>query len=328
MSSVNRFKEARDRGGAYLLAQQRADGAFPASGPNIADYYKAVTAFQVCGHNDAANRLCNWIGRHGLTVDGDFGPPSDGVPDYVHAYMNAWVVCGAHRLGQFDLSRRGMAYIMEYRDSQSGGFYSSSTERAANTNQDLMVTSMCGLAALYTGNTDVASAVGGWLRGLMDAQPDFPHALYTVHTRDGGLCTRPDPDAPNRYVVYSDVDRDQDFFNPGIAGGFLCRLYQASGEEEWLSLAREYMRFAEVSSDFLFRIVRAGKVGWAASLLYTLTGEAKYRDMAVRIGNNLLDLQSEAGYWSGVGQTTASNDSTAERVVWMDEIYQAVGGGL
>ena len=48
MNSVNRFKEGRDRGGAYLLAQQHLDGAFPASGPNIADYCKTVTAFQAC----------------------------------------------------------------------------------------------------------------------------------------------------------------------------------------------------------------------------------------------------------------------------------------
>ena len=115
------------------------------------------------------------------------------------------------------------------------------------------------------------------------------------------------------------------FFNPGIAAGFLCRLYQASGETRWLDLAREYMRFAEVASDFLFHIVRAGKVGWSAALLYTLSRGNKSRDMAVRIGHNLLDLQAEEGYWSGVGATEPSLDSTAERVVWMDEIQQAVG---
>ena len=39
---------------------------------------------------------------------------------------------------------------------------------------------------------------------------------------------------------------------------------------------------------------------------------------------NLLDLQSAEGYWSLVGQTTPDLDSTAERVVWIDEIHRAV----
>ena len=62
------------------------------------------------------------------------------------------------------------------------------------------------------------------------------------------------------------------------------------------------MRFAEGAGDELFRLIRAGKVGWAASLLFRITGEQKYRAMALRIGDNLIRLQSSQGYWSGVGQ--------------------------
>ena len=326
MSKFNHFREARNRGGQYLLDQLGADGAFPASAPDVCEYYKVITAFQVIGRDDAAGMICDWIRQQGMTPDGHFGPRPDGVPEHVHAYLNAWIVCGAHRLGQFDLSLPGMKLLLDCWDSESGGFYASLTQRDAETNQELMGTCMCGLAALYTGMTDVACGVGGWLRTVMAAQPDFPRALYTVYTRSGGLCTEPPGEGGHRYVVYSDAERDQDFFNPGIAGGFLCRLYQATGEPEWLALAQQYMRFAEVASDYLFHIVRAGKVGWATSLLCTLTQEQKYRDMAVRVGNNLVQLQSAEGFWSGVGETTPSNDSTAERVVWMDEIYQAVNG--
>lgn len=52
----------------------------------------------------------------------------------------------------------------------------------------------------------------------------------------------------------------------------------------------------------------------------------KYRAMALRIGDNLIRLQCRQGYWSGVGQQTPNFDSTAERVVWMDEIAQVSGG--
>ena len=127
-------------------------------------------------------------------------------------------------------------------------------------------------------------------------------------------------------MVVADSRIDQAFFNPGIAAAFLCRLFQVTQERKWLDLAIEYMRFAEGASDELFRLIRAGKVGWAASLLFRITGEQKYRAMALRIGDNLVRLQSPQGYWSGVGQQTPNFDSTAERVVWMDEIAQ-IGGG-
>lgn len=321
------FRESRDKGAAYLLARQGADGAFPAEQPSVDGYYKTLSALQVCGRNDAANRLCDWIRANGMTPEGDFGPRPDGIPGSAYVYLNAWVIIGAHRLGQFDLSNRGMEYVLGFRDTESGGFYSHATERNAETPQDVMMTSMCGLAALYTGHHEAARGVGNWLRTVRDAQPDFPRKLYTVYNRAQGLLTDPPPEEIDRYLLIRDATYDQHIFNPGIAAAFLCRLYQAGGEREWLELAKDYLRVAEDASDFLYRIVRAGKVGWASSLLYRVTGETKYLEMAGRVGKNLIDLQSAHGFWSGVGQTTPSDDSTAERVVWMDEINQAVSSG-
>ena len=322
MSTAENFKKARDKGCAFLLKQQRGDGAFPADEPEVAGYYKTLTAFQVCGENDAANRLLHWIRTVGMTEEGDFGPRSELASGPFYAYFNAWVAMGAQRLGQLDIARAGARFLLGFHDEQTGGFYSDREQRDAETKQDLMVVSMCGLACLYTGQTAIAQTTGAWLKTLMELQPEFPQRLYTVYSRHHGLHTVPEPGQELRYVVVADATEDQTFFNAGIAAAFLCRLFQATGEKEWLELAKTYMRFAEVASDALFRMLRAGKVGWAASLLFNLTREEKYREMATRIGNNLVALQDSEGWWPGVGQTAPSNDSTAERVIWMDEISQ------
>ena len=320
------FKQARDRGCAFLLGHQGLQGEFPGGGPALDDYTKVLTAFQVCGHNDAANRLCQWIRTRGTTPEGDFGPKKEAASGYACAYFNAWVILGAQRLGQLDLAARGIRFLLEFQDRETGGFYSDPSQRGAGIRQDLMVVSLCGLACLVMGKIEEACRAAGWLRNLMEAQPEFPQRLYTVYSRQNGLHTVFDPGEALRHVVVADSRTDQAFFNPGIAAGFLCRLFQATGEKEWLALAVEYMRFAESASDELFRLIRAGKVAWAASLLFRITGEEKYRAMAVRIGHNLIRLQSKHGYWSGVGQQTPNYDSTAERVVWMDEIAQVAGG--
>ena len=325
---MNRFREARDKGSAYLLERQRQDGSFGDYRRGAGQYYNVPIAFQVSGHSSAANRLCNWIRANAMTAEGDFGPTPERRSSYSYAYTNAWIVEAAHRLGQFDMSQRGMDFIMGFWDSESGGFYSSPTERASDTRQDLWVVSGCGRAALYTGRIEAARGVGRWMKLLMDGQPDYPKRMYTVYSRAGGLRTRPDSDDELRYVLSQDATRDQYFFHPGIAGGFLARLYQSTGEEEWLALAMEYMRFAEGASDYLFRMpgLRQGKVGWAASVLYTLTGERKYRDMAIRVGDSLIRLQSDEGYWWGLSpEREPGNTLTAEMVIWLDEVYQSVG---
>ena len=81
MDAVKRFREAAARGCDFLLAHQGDGGEFPAREPALEDYYKVLTALQVCGHNQAANRLCHWIRQEGMTAEGDFGPRSQTAPD-------------------------------------------------------------------------------------------------------------------------------------------------------------------------------------------------------------------------------------------------------
>jgi len=323
LRSKDRFRMGRDRGCAYLLKQRRADGGFGQPGRGLADYYKVPLAYLVCGASAEANNLFDWIRKHGMTPEGDFRPRPPETIGYYYIYYNSWIVLGAQRQGHFDLARRGMDFISRFWDAESGGFYSSPAERTASTLQDLWVTSGGGQAALYTGRMDIARGVGRWMQRLMELQPNYPPQLYSVYSREGGLQTGFYGSDEVRFVLNANAVRDEYFFHPGIAAGFLANLYKATGESNWLNLAREYMRLAEVASDFLFRTLRAGKVGWAAAVLYTLTGDSRFRDLAVRVGDNLLDSQTPEGAW--VPGFMSSEDATAEMVVWLDEIHQAVG---
>ena len=326
---MSRFKEARDKGVRYLMQHIHEDGSFGDPTLGVTEYYKVPAALMVAGESAAASRLLSWIRENGLTPDGDFGPrPANEMDSYYYIYHNAWVIKAAQRMGQFDLSQRGMEFIMDFWDPESGGFYSSPTERGMDTKEDLWVVAGAGWCAIYTGMLDVAEGVGNWMRRMMDAQPNYPEEMYTVYSQKTGLITEVLDGDDFRYVLTRDESRDQSFFHPGIAAGFLTRLYKATGEPEWLSLAREYMRFADHVDDYHFSLLRAGKLGWAASIMYTLTGEQKYRDMAIRVGDNLIETQTDEGFWeTKLGNGVPGNDATAELIVWLDEVYQAVGEG-
>ena len=64
-------------------------------------------------------------------------------------------------------------------------------------------------------------------------------------------------------------------------------------------------------------------MAWAASVLYTLTSKEIYKNLAEKIGSNILAQQASDGSWQSVGEPMLRNDATAEMVVWLDEIYQA-----
>ena len=164
---MDKFAEARDRGGRCLLQQVHEDGSFGDPDQGVVEYYKVPAALMVCGMSRAASRLLSWVRENGFLENGDFGPrPKEEQDSYYYTYHNAWVIKAAHRLGQFDLSQRGMDFLLDFHDEKSGGFYSSPTEREADTKQDLWVVSGSGWCAIYTGRLDVARG-----RRPVDATP-------------------------------------------------------------------------------------------------------------------------------------------------------------
>lgn len=317
----DRLRQARDRACGFLLTQQHDDGSLGKHERGVADCYKALMAFEVCGETRAATRLCRWIRQNGLLPTGDFGPRPSQSSNFSYPYLNAWIIWGACRLGQYDLAHRGMQFLLTFQDRETGGFYSTAAEHGAEGKQDLWVIAACGLAALATGKMGVARRAGEWLRHMFDLQPDFPRRLYLVYTRAQGLHFAPDPgDHQIRYVVESDSGSDQFFFAPGIAAAFLGQLFQATGEKRWIPLAKDYLVLAEVASEYLYGLLRAGKVGWGATILYQVTGEIKYLEMARRVGETLLQLQGRSGAWAE--STDEVIEFTCEMVVWADIIQQ------
>ena len=318
---MNQFKQSRDMGAIWLESQINDTGII---GNYVTDYYKVPAALQVSGKTQSANKMIDWIRNNGLKHDGDFGPrPTNELKSYWYTYYNTWVILGAQRLGQFDIAQKGFEFVSKFWDRKSGGFFSDVDQRNDNTYQDLWVVAGNGIAAIYTGKLEIANAVGKWMFNLMESQPNYPEKLYSVFSNSKGLITEFEGD-DTRFVMSANAERDQFFFHPGIAAGFLCRLFQQTGKKEWLELAKKYMLIAEESSDFLWHTLRAGKVAWGNSLLYTSTKEEKYYDMAIRAGTNIIDQQTKFGSWEMEGMSNI--DITAEMVYWLDEVYQVTKG--
>ena len=298
-SVINRLREARDRGVEYVVRHQRADGAIgnPET-DGLGPYYKALWAFATAGRIDEGNRLATWVAREVLTEDGDFAGPLRGkLFDYSYVYPNAWMIVGAHKLGRFDISRRGMEFLMLLHH-ETGGFRIQRDNEDAP--QDLLNSSQAGNACLFTGHLQEAKSVGKFLRTVWEAQPNPEKELFFVYKAGQGLRTDFPAERQRMHSIRSDTTR-QMYFNMGIAAAFLARLAMATGDASWAELGRNYLQIGFNTQDEMYETEQVGKA--------------------------LIAQQTDSGGWDNTGGFV--NDAirievTCEFIVLLDEMI----GGL
>ncbi len=324
-SLIRELQQARARALAYILQQQRDDGALGnPEAEGLGPYYKALWALAAGGETEPANRLATWVVRNVLAEDGDFsGPLRGNEHNYSYAYPNAWLICGAQQLGRFDITSRGMDFLLLLQHAEDGGFrVQRDREDAA---QDLLCSSQAGNACLFTGHVAEAKNVGRFLRTVWDAQPNPEHEIFFAYKPGVGLRTE-FPAERQRLFSIRDDTRRQMYFNLGIAAAFLSRLKLRTGDQEWLELGKRYLELAFHVLDEMYGTAQVGKVGWGAALVYGAGGGERYLDLAGRVGQALIAQQTPEGAWDNTGGYTTDavrTEVTCEFVVLLDEM---IGG--
>ncbi len=325
-SIVHKLQQSRDRGAEYIAQQQRPDGAIgnPESA-GLSPYYKSLWALAAAGRTEEGNRLATWIEHNVLSDDGDFSGDLRG-NDHNHSYPypNAWIICGAQKLGRFDLARRSMEFLLQLQHPEIGGFRMQRDKEDAP--QDLLCSSQAGNACLYTGHIAEAKNVGRFLRTMWEAQPHPDRELYFVYKPGDGLRTDFPAERQRLHSIRADTKR-QMYFNMGIAAAFLARLAMATGDASWSSLGRNYLSIGFNVLDEMYETAQVGKVGWGSALIYGTTGDDKILGLAERVGEAMMGQQGENGAWDNTGgyiNDAIRAEVTAEFTVLVDEMI----GGL
>ncbi len=326
MSKAELFLVAREKGLNWLLKQRHPNGAIGPYEKGIGCYYRAPWTFAVTGRGREASMVLNWIRRNMFSTDGDFAgsyPRTD--YDSYYLYPNANIIFGAQIMRQFDLSTRGMRFLLRMQDRDSGGFYNRRDQTGPSGKQDLWYNSQVGLTCIVTGHIDEAKKVASFAKKVYELQPEIEDRLYNVYSPSDGLVTEFPEDEAKSHVVEASEPR-QYYFQPGIAAAFLSRMHMATSEPTYLELARKYIEFA-MRCEHLYSAPQCCKVGWGAALLYQITKETRYYDLAMNVAEYLLDHQHPEGYWLNVEPHTAYKnvvEITEEFVVHLDTILSAI----
>jgi len=293
--------ESAARGADWLLQLLQPDGSFR-GGSDLRAYYKTPAALLASGYSIDAHRVMDHIEARYLRSAGDLD--GQGVPwiDLYRTYPHSWIAVAAMMSGRFELARELTGYIATHHNAASGGFYAD----AAQTIEEVMTTSMAGLACLWTGRHDLGLAAASWLERLYTSQPDLRSGLYTSW-RDGLVLDMQDPGA----FVDSAKTR-QYYFQYGISAALLTSAAGMTGDLKWLELAKSFLRASEFAGPDRYQTPQSGKIGWGAAWTYRMTKAPEELALVGAVARGLAALQNDDGSWlvTGVyGGASAEADS-------------------
>lgn len=341
---MNKYQEAIQKGAAWLAKHQNDDGSISPLELGIGSYYKMPMAFNAAGKSKRAGQLLSWVRAKIIDETGDFsGPYSRGIYDGVYPYPNAWLTVAAHINGFFDISIPAVNFLIGIQ-SPAGGFYNNKqtitealvekkaksayqTLNNAETTLDIMCTAMSGLACLYTGKMDAAFKTASLLEKMYLTQPNLDGGFYFHYKPEQGLYCDFKPQEALAYYIDFQAPK-QFYFELGIAAVFLIRFAQFSGQQKYSKLAEDYLLLIEKAADDKYTTPQSGKIGWAASYLYNITGQEKYQKMVLAVADYLVAAQDQSGCWYNVSEKedlqVTTMDVTAEFVVLLNEMLLAL----
>lgn len=320
------YKAARDRGAAWLKAQMNPDGSIgkPEDGYG---FYRAPWAFTLVGDTESAAAICGWIRANMRMEDGRIGGPVRTALD-AYAYRDATLAVGAHLAMQYDLSLGLIDYLAAWQDSTSGGSPNDlGTDGLPGDDMDIPYACGPGFAFISTGRLDEARAVYRFLKNIYEAQPELPDRFFYTWSREKQAIITDFPDEKRMwYVVENQRDEKQRWTIGGISAGFLCRLYLADPNPEYIELARKYQAFSMAATDAQFKYAQVCKSSWGSSLLYQITGEPEYEAWTLRMGDWYAETQHADGFWQWPGYESLGSriELTLEFVMHVDTLISGL----
>lgn len=319
-------------GARWLVQHQNQDGSWVGlKDQKVGAFYKASWAFSETGQSAAAHRALNYVHRHFFTEAGDFlysQPAGVGSLLGSYPYVNSYIIIGSMRAGRYDIALPAVSFLLARQAADHGGFYSRLTQQGVKTMADTISSATAGIACLAAGELEAARRVADYLGRMVRLQPRPDDRFFTTIDAEGRLYTnvKDDDDAFLRTIDTGKAD--QCWYAVGLPLAFLVLLESATSDTRYRELAQWYFDFQE-------RCVNpwdgysSGKAGWGCAMLYRVTGELRYRDIALHVAQSIMDRQRRDGSWlsgkSKQGELTDPDfDLTGEFTLWLSLISSNV----
>ena len=312
--------------------------------PDIQAHYKAPYFWACVGDMKMAGLHRNHIARNFLRADGDFRTKGDSKGFYVfpctvhnqYIYPNGWLVSGMQKLGAYDISIKGLEFVLQFQDPKRGGFYFAFDAAKQLIDKSLMdssSTSAAGMACLMCGRLEEAKRAGDFILDLLHLQPEPENYFFSCMRPDGALHTDVfgnenswDPNSRKQKCLSAKDDGHNELtWLIGKPTKFLTRLYTATGDKRYLKGAQQGFFFFHKLHANAWTNYASCKTMWAGAELYRLTGETGFADTAIRILDFYCETQSPTGSWV---HTLWYKDESQQHFTWTADITFEYGGEI
>ena len=280
------------------------------------------------GHVVAGQRLIHYLRRHHVHDTGDFTRRAgDRSSPGSHTYFNAWLVWGLHSLGALDLAGPAAERLERIQHVDTGGLPATPKPDLGDQVVDWGPTALGAIALASIGHVESATRAGTALIAMLEAQPEPDGAMYWRTDWAGRTLTSFDPaDAPTHVTRFGAEDQIYWYFGVGLAA--FATLHLAGGETRWLNAADDLLHLVERGRPAALHALTSAKIGWGASLLWSITGDQRYRDIALEVGDDVVGRQTPDGVWLRTPQYASAEeqpvwtslDTSIERACWLYEI--------
>ncbi len=331
-AAIGRIRAAHDRGVNWLLSHIEATGK-PVGADERNGWGRLPWAFAVAGEREAAARVIAWAERGQISADGGFAPgPARGAGRF-GAYPLAHFAIGAWLTERFGTALAAMDALRRMQDPTTGGFAIAPVADRATDVCDLLSTAQAGLAALISGQDDIADLAWLWVRDLVALQPADAGTRFFTFRRGAELLTK--PDKALEWLAITDFAKPrQTFYTPGMAAAFLAAYAQRRALPEPLEIAARLLRFniegcADQFSDE--GSVQICKFGWGTSAMLVADPAGDWLPHVVRMGDWFIAHQEADGAWCPSAFLTPQPSDidrlikTAEHVMEVNAILTALG---
>jgi hypothetical protein len=266
-----------EQGAKWLLELLEPDGSF--RGATALDaYYKGPCSLAFAGYRAEAERLIDYAAQRFSLPGGDLDGTGVSWYERFRTYPHSWLLWGAVELERTEFATSLAGFLEGRVNPDTGGFRAD-----AEGTEEIMTTSMAGLALLRFGRVDLARGAAVWLERVFHAQPDLKRGLLHTWKPGAGLTEGIDASQPRQW-----------YFQYGISAALLADLARVTDESRWLDLARNYLHASAYCHEDRYSTPQSGKIGWGAAW----AGEVALVD-AVAAG--LGALQGADGSWNAEG---------------------------
>lgn len=299
---VSKAGPAAEKGAAWLLQHIEQDGSLRGQ-PSLAAYYKTPCALAWSGFPEDATRMLGFVKSRFLLPGGDLdGAGVPWLPKF-QIYPHAWLAFAALELGDVDFAASLTAFLERAWNRDSGGF-----RAREDGTEEIMTTSMAGIACLRAGRLDIARGVAEWLGRVFEAQPDLQRGLYHAWKPGEGLI----PGDGSVFFLVDAAQPKQWYFQYGISAAFLSDFSRRAGDSRALDLAQRYLHASRWCHDDVYRRPQSGKIGWGAAWTWALRGDAADLSLVDAVVEGLCALQCGDGSWNAEGVYEAKPEGTEE----------------